>query len=669
MEWFISLCKWASKNKIPKLFFNKPISEEEKLYLEFRGWKLTEDEYRSGQSAGVLISFAIGIFLAIYLYIFMQDILINALEDIWWVPIVLTVIIPPIGAFFFFSQIYKTNIEYEILHRSCELPEFLGYISVYLKLVPNMERAVEYAISATTGYLSDKFKELIWKTRLGLYTSIEEAIDILSYKWGQFIPEFRFTLMKIRSSIVEKDNTKRELILDQAINYLLESVKYRLLLWADSLKMPATMIFFVGVFLPLLLMVLLPIGSFTGLSLLSNPYIIGLGFDLLLPLLIYSYMSNIIENRPKFFSVPKIKLEFDQKEIINAGIVFLIIAGGGCLISYFILHPILDTTPEKISEYMWGDPEKYKYVDEDTWESIISSYDTTPYILALGCYISIALGVAFVIKMLIKSRLEEQKNYMEMEKELTSSIYFLASRLAEFKPLEECLIRTTEIMKRGHIKDLFERIVYNIKYLGLTLEEALFNKVFGVLVNIPSEKIKHIMKVVAESTYLGPEQAAKNLMSIATQLQNQQQVMENIYRKTEEITSTMIIMALFILPLILGISTGLEKIIFNITSGIDLSNMMNEEAMQYTPVIANMFSHENEETTKLDPLTFMIITMIYIVEIDVLICYFVSSLQTGFDWLQFLDKFSNVLPISAIVFSVVVVLVNMLIGGMIGFTS
>ncbi len=645
-NWFKNLCKINIK-----LNFFGPVSEEERTYLDFRGWKLSDEEYRRGQSVGVILAFFLGVLFSLYLFFFQPDLL----EEFGYFIVIFPPIVLTILGYLFFKYIWKIGIEQEILLFCCELPETLGYLAVYLKLIPNMEKAVEYVIHASKSRLANKFKEILWEFKLGYYTSIEEALDKLSYKWGKLVPEFRFTMMKIRSSIVESDNTKRELILDQAMNSLLESVKFRLLTWADSLKTPSTIIFFLGVFLPLLLVVLLPVASFANMELLNNPYFAGFLFDVLIPLFVFMYMNSIISFRPKFFEIPKISEPFSNilPSMFIFGVVFIICAG----ISYY-LHLQIDNTYEKVSEELYGDPEAYKYKPE--WEYDKNLYDFTPYILVLGSFVSFCIAFSVAVKNLIKDKLKLQQEYIELENELTSSIYFLASRLAEFKPLEECILATAEMVREGKIKELFNKIVYNIKYLGLTLEDALFNKVFGAVVNIPSEKVKHIMKIVAESTYLGPEQAAKNLMSIATQLQNQQQVMENIYRKTEEITSTMIIMALFIIPIILGIATSLEKVLANTFKNIQISSISEESIHIEGYSLLKLFTKKSE--ISLTPFHFLIMMMIYIIIVDCLIVYFTVSLQTGFDYLQFLDKLTNILPISSICYSIVVIALNLLIG-------
>ena len=109
--------------------------------------------------------------------------------------------------------------------------------------------------------MADEFNRLIWDFQIGIYSSISEGLDLMALRWSKYSSELKESLMKIRASVMEPSEAKRYQLLDKTMSEVLESVKDKMGDYARSLNQPSVMLFYIGVLLPLLLVIILPIGS------------------------------------------------------------------------------------------------------------------------------------------------------------------------------------------------------------------------------------------------------------------------------------------------------------------------------------------------------------------------------------------------------------------------
>ena len=107
--------------------------------------------------------------------------------------------------------------------------------------------------------------------------SVEEGLDDLAYKWGDKSDDFKHALMLIRSSLIESDAERRSELLEKASSDVLEGSKEKMDLYARELSQPTVYLYYFGILLPLLLAIILPIGSsFTGLSIAKPEYLFSM---------------------------------------------------------------------------------------------------------------------------------------------------------------------------------------------------------------------------------------------------------------------------------------------------------------------------------------------------------------------------------------------------------
>lgn len=540
------------------------------------------------------------------------------------------------------------------------LPENIGYIVLSMRLTPNIEKALEFVAEHGRGKFVDEVKKILWEVRMGIRTT-EEGIDRLAYKWGRFLPELKHALMGIRESVMEED---REAALKRALDEVTEGVGRKLEDMAAKLYVPSVQLFYLGVFLPLLLFIVIPVAaSFSDLP-ISFPVLAFL-YILLIPAVTYAFIKSILSKRPYLYPPPEPKIIFEKKGFKEALVVLIV----GMLAVYY-LHTLFDITYDKVEELYCGTigclKEKYGFSD---WEEglkinevkeIISSYDTTPYVLILGSLLVLTISAAILVYLSTEGAVKTMKKYREMEEEFKDAVYVLASRMGEGKPFEGALESVIDFMPESTVvQELFSKILYNIKGLGLALRDAVFDKYFGALSETPSEFLRNAMKVVVSSVELGAELASRALISFSSQLRKQEEVMNTIKSKLSEIKTMMTAMALFVGPAVLGITVALQYIV--------VTSLTTTEQPEIPQDIASQLGIGLPTTKKVElpsGTEFLIVVALYNLILSLLLTYYSSKLYNE-GRSEMARKMVITAVISLVVFSAAVLLSMNIIRGMI----
>ncbi|MEM4662947.1 MAG: type II secretion system F family protein, partial [Candidatus Diapherotrites archaeon] len=490
-----------------------------------------------------------------------------------------------------------------------------------MKLTPNLEKAVEFAADHGGGKIAEEFKKLTWDVSMGVYTTITEGLDALAYRWGSYAPEFKRALVRIRASVLEETEAKRDSVLNKTMDELLITIKERMDVYARGLRQPTVVLFFVGVLLPLILMIILPIGSvFSGLP-LANPLVISAIYNVAIPASLLYFALGIIKQRPPTEEAPEIPDDYPglppkNKVIfgntyVDVWLLVGVIAVFGLIASYYF-HlegfppksllkseyseaPVqiirADRTEKEVLERN-GYPENYfsipdgplykqylnNYLEEGTENAekkaetrvlfekkiffMTKENDTTPYNLWFGLILTFSLCVFVALYYPAKYKRKAQLEVVAMESEFKDALYIIASRLGENRPIEEALKQTFDFLPQALIsRYVFSKTIDNITLLGMPLDVAVFDPKFGSVAKIPSEIIKTGMRLVVDASSLGTSIAARTLASLSIQLDNTEKVAKALRDMIEEITVTMRTMAIIIAPVVLGITTALFKIV------------------------------------------------------------------------------------------------------------
>ncbi len=719
---FVSFCKGVHK-RFSSLGKGGKFSKRNKEAVEFLGWNLTAEELSAASKFTLFLTIVIGVVAAV---VIMFTPFNAGLEEAFgpglapvcvFIPFIIVAL-----AVTNYVQTYPINAaNVEKTKALTYVPEIIGYMIMSMKLVPNLEKAIEFSAEHGSGKIAEDFKRLMWDVQLGVYNTVSEALDELAYKWGKFSEEFKHALMKIRASILETTEAKRYQLLDSTMTSILESIRNKMEQYARELSQPSVLLFYMGVLLPLILIIVLPVGSAFSGQPMATPLVLITVYNIAIPGITFLFARDVIKRRPPTQEVPEIPDNFPGlpkknramlgKTSIDLRFLVVVVFIAGIAGSYFVslegIPPaslmgeegfqILprDKTVAGVLK-LYGKPANWFDDDGPYAQQLIASMgekegrnlfnaerteffmrnDVTPYSLIFGILLTVTGCIAIFIYYRNIYRRKMQLAILQMESEFKDSLYILASRLGENRPVEEALKHTKKFLPDFKVsKRIFGRTVENIELLGMPLEAAVFDSNYGSMKHLPSKTIQTGMRIMVDSVRLGVNVAARTLISLSLQLSNNEKVNRTLKALISDTTSMMKTMAVFISPVVLGVTTALQKVVMLTLSTIHSSNtdkMLGamDASVVGTPVditaITEGFSIEAVQfDAMIKPWQFLVIVAIYVIELVVIMVYFTTKIEED-NRLLFAINLAKALPVAIAVFLVSVIASGLVVGGFFG---
>ncbi len=716
---FVKFCKFIYQT-MPSLGQGATFDKKHKEAVDFLGWGLRPEELSAAGKFALFGSLILGVIVAIVIFVIPG--LNELVSDLVGAQFVFVYTLFPfvIVAFFLtnFVQSYPTNAaDLEKTKALTYVPEMVGYMIMSMKLVPNLEKAVEFSAMHGTGKIANDFKRLLWDVQLGVHTTVSEALDLLAYRWGKYSDEFKQALMRIRASVLENTEAKRYQLLDATMISILESIKNKMEQYARELSQPSVLLFYMGVLLPLILIIVLPVGSAFSGTAMATPLVLIILYNILIPGATLFFAHDVVMRRPPTQEIPKIpdgfpglpkkntmilgKMQFDIRLAVAAILVIGIV--GSVFISNQGIPPRILIEEEAfqllphdkgLEEVMakegktadWYDNDgpyfqqlKLKYGEEQANAKFQAEKikfflqpenDITPYALSFGLLLTLVGAASFFIYYSSIYKRMAQLDILKMESEFKDSLYILASRLGENKPVEEALKHTRSFLPDFKISQrVFGKTIENIELLGMPLHAAVFDSNYGSMRNLPSKTIQTGMKIMVDSVKLGVNVAARTLISLSLQLRNSEKVNQTLKVLISDTTSMMSSMAIFIAPIVLGITTALQKVVMLTLSTISTSNLdktlaaIGDTTSSVPLSMPTGFSFGGEGLVS--PLEFLLIVGLYVIQLVIIMTYFTTKIQEDNNLLFYINLAKS-LPIAIAVFLAAVILSGVMVGGFFG---
>ncbi len=769
---FVILCKKMYKT-FPGFGAGAKFPEEHLEAVRFLGWRLSPQEFMAAVKGTAVIG-GVGGFIALIVLAFVGlsiDLGIGSpiglglfsemLGDFAMVIILAggVVLFGIVGAIAYTIYVTPINMaEDERTRALTYVPEMIGYLIMSMKLVPNLEKAIEFSAKHGKGKVADDFNKVIWDFQNGFYSSISEGLDAMAFRWAKYSVELKEALMKIRASVMEPSESKRYSLLDKTMLDVLDSVKDKMGDYARSLNQPSVMLFYIGVLLPLLLVIILPVGSaFSNMPFATTPILVGI-YCFMIPFMAFSFAKGVIKKRPPTYEPPVITDNFAglppkwsmklgggmiDARLAVIGILILGIAGS-FIISFEGIPPkhlfpiedgifqvpiqiipadpqpdelykdflggknyfekvVLDLYAFQIGEGFGGglkEGERYKQLIKEQVSPVAAEIqvvkerldftsksarnDPTKYVFWAGLILTIACAGSFLLYHRNIYKLKAQEQIVQMEDEFKESMYMIASRMGENKPVESALKQAKEYLPNLLVsKRIFGKTVENIELMGLPLENAVFDPVYGAMRGIPSKILTTAMRLLVDSVTLGVEVASRTLMSLSLQMENMDKVNKSLKDMVSDVTTTMSTMAIFIAPMVLGITTALQKVVLNTLGSVvsspsleatgsvgDISGGAGSQILQSTGLGGGMGDINSIFSVSIDafrsfatPLEYMLIIGTYVAMIVIILTYFTVKIKEDND-LIFRVTLAKQLPIAMAVYLFTTVAANLMVGGL-----
>lgn len=530
------------------------------------------------------------------------------------------------------------------LKASSQMVPAILYIVVYMKHTSNLERAIEFASAHLGGPLALDFKKIFYDVEIGKFSNIKQSLDFYLDSWREYAPEFVESFNLIESSLFEPTENRRVQILEKALEIILDGIYEKTLKFSREIRSPLTNIYMLGIILPTLALALLPLAS-TLLGGLLQWYHVLILFNVLIPFMVFYMSSEALLKRPGGYGETEV-LEMNpdyskfrsSAPFIKAGMIALPLLLIGLLpfimqIDFLtsFLNLKNDYTLQELGLSFAKDTKLFDF--KNLGQSIVGPFSPIGVMFSFFIPLSFAIFFSLSYKIKTKDIIKSREETKKLEQEFTNSLFQLGNRLGDGIPAEIAFARVAESTQGQSTQSFFSIVNRNIQHLGMSLEEALFNKKRGALTYYPSSLISTSMKILTESVKKGLKVAARSLMSISEYLKNIQKINQRLKDLMAEIVSDMKSNMNFLAPLLSGVVVGLSVMISSVLGKLEaIQGLEGAEASGFGSIaqISQMF----DQSLMIPPYFIQIAVGIYIVEIIYILSSTLVTIDSGKDPLK-----------------------------------
>ena len=519
--------------------------------------------------------------------------------------------IPIIFYVYIYPHHLKTKYELEV---GSAIVSFVLYVATFMRDTPNLEQALRFSEENLSGKLSYEIKKLFWDIEIGNYFNTEDALLDYSRKWRKN-REFSQSIELIVSSLQQTADRRVE-TLNEAIEMVLEGNREQSHHFAQSLKTPVMVLHAMGIILPVLGLVLFPV---VAVFLHVGSTALFIGYDIILPLALFFFISTILEKRPATFSridisdhpdTPKPGTFRHGKRYFKAWPFIFIVAAPFFVFAYF------------------------------TWLAAVDPGNMFTAILILG---GVTFGIAAYYYLETYQSMTIRTKTREIEEEFAGSLFHLGNQVYSGIPMEIALDTSLKRIRNLRIKELFSRALHNIRSLGFTFGQAFFDKTYGAVRFYPSRLIKTVMRIVVESSKKGSRTASMAMLAVAKYLRNVHQTQEDVRSEMDETVSSMKFQLYILSPFIAGVIVTLTLIMLAILSNVGAS----VTGVVDVPFLTQLSS------VGITPFEFIMVVGIYMIQTSFLLAYFINGIESGYDDIGRKHTTAVSLIMSFIVFAIV----------------
>ncbi len=516
------------------------------------------------------------------------------------------------------------------------------YVVTYMRHTSNLELAIEFASDHLSPPLSVDLRKVLWNVEAGKFDSIKESLDDYLQTWKEWNIEYIDSMHLIESSLYEGSEERRIGALDKSLNLILDETYEKMLHYAHNLKGPITMLHMLGVILPILGLVILPL----AVSFLKGIewYHIATLYNIALPIMVY-YLGKVIlskrptgygdsdvsENNPglkkyKYITYKFFGVEAKISPTYIAIFLFMTLLFIGLI--PIILHMVLPAN----FDISIGNQKLLDYTDKDG--TLIGPYGLGATILSLFVTMAFGIGLGIYFNLKSKNIIKIRQETKKLEDEFATALFQLGNRLADGIPLEIAIQKVAISMEGTSSGEFFKEVSMKVTKLGISVERAIFDPNIGVLLSYPSPIIESSMKVLAQSSKKGPKVASNALINISRYIKEIHRVNERLNDLMADIISSMKSQIAFLTPIISGIVVGITAMITLILNKLVLSfSTMNQSGSFGNQGISGsgimgMFS------SGIPTYYFQIVVGIYVVQIVFILTILLNGIENGADKLM-----------------------------------
>jgi hypothetical protein len=548
------------------------------------------------------------------------------------IPYILLVIIFSITIFWYIYTLPFTIATAFRIKASSEMVLAVLYMSIAMKVIPNLEYAIKFSASNLTGPLGRDIKKILWDVYTGKFVSVSDALDPFMEKWKRENEEFVKAIYLIKNSFFET-REKRNKVLNEAVNVILNGTKDRMRNYARELKAPLTVLNALGILLPMVGLVFFPIISIF-LPDMIQPAFLVIGYDVLLPIVIYWMMKTYLEKRPTAFHQPELSKHphFAQDKMRYLILILSVLIPAAVI---YYAYSILAASTETFS------------------------FNLLLYSMAVTWALSAGI-VSYTIFTTV-NKLKTRDEIIQIESELGEVLFQLGTQLTRGMPIENALKEALPRLKELKIAKMVEKILYNMENFSMNFNSAVFDENGGAIKYFPSRLINAVMHAVTEISKGGALVLSDAMLSISAYLKNMHDVEEELKTNLDEVSSEMQMQGLILSPLSSGIVVSLVAMVTQVLVMLKgATDKLKDQLTGYGPLgsagggVLDSIINLNKITPAH---TFQLIVGLYMIEAVTMIAYFRSVINFGDDPIQKKYSIGKLLLYGTIIYSIVLLVI------------
>ncbi|MBI2146153.1 hypothetical protein HYU22_02330 [Candidatus Woesearchaeota archaeon] len=540
---------------------------------------------------------------------------------------------------------------------SNQMVQSIFYMVTYMRHTSNLERAIEFASDHLEPPLSLDFRKILWDVETQKFSTVKDSAEAYLMTWKEWDKEFVEAFHLVESSLYESVEERRIALLDKGLDVILTGTYENMLHYAHNLKSPMTMLHMLGVILPILGLVVLPlVVSFmgSGQTPLITAIYISVLYNISLPIGVYYLGRMILSKRPAGYGAVDIGEKPGIKKFRNVNIPFgksftlsinpliftitLMVVALLIGFSPLILHTL------NVPDFRFNEAGTLKMLDYVcapcietsaaetcgpgcTEENKVGPYGLGAALLSVVFIFGVGGALGLYYSLRSKNVIKIRQRTKELEDEFSSALFQLGNRLGDGLPAEIAFAKVAETMRGTTSGDFFNITEKNITKLGMGLEQAIFDPHVGSLVSFPSNVIQSSMKVLVESIKKGPRIAAQALLSMSRYIKEIHRVEERLQDLMADIISSMKAQIKFLTPAIAGIVIGITSMISTILTKLSaqLTQFAGGTEVGGTGDLLSIFG------IGIPTFHFQIVVGVYIIEIVYILTILSNGIENGAD--------------------------------------
>ncbi|MCD4666567.1 hypothetical protein K8R47_02040, partial [archaeon] len=413
------------------------------------------------------------------------------------------------------------------------------YVVMYMRHTSNLEHAIKFAADHIGDPLALDLRKVFWDVEVGNYSSIKQSLDSYLLTWRKYNLEFVEAFHLIEGSLYTSNEDRRITLLEKALDVILNGTYEKMLHYAHELKNPITILHMLGVVLPILGLVILPlIGSLMGGTGLTKIIVLFIIYNIVLPIVVYFIGMSVLVKRPTGYSERDLLQDYPEfKEYRNVNILGVSMNPIYLSIIVFCIFALIGLFP--LIMYGLGADFNFlgnQFLDFKQGNGLACSAGNECYgpfgsgsvILGLFLPFGLALSVGLYFRLRTKKLYKIRQETKKLELEFSGGLFQLGNRIGDGIPVEVGFGDVAKSMSGTPTGDFFRLVSNNLTKFGMGVRQAIFDLKRGAIWNYPSTIIESSMEVLIESSKKGPKIVSKSLISISTYLDRIHQVNERL---------------------------------------------------------------------------------------------------------------------------------------------